>query len=57
MLEILRCLQYLPDGSVSYNINHTDQWRPRHKEREKNKADDNTITKMFKAPMRITSTK
>jgi len=24
----LRCLQYLPDGSVSYKINYTDQWRP-----------------------------
>ena len=52
----LRCLQYLPDGSVSYKINYTDQWRPLPQRRRKNKADDNTITKMYKAPMRITST-
>ena len=24
----LRCLQYLPDGSMRYKINYTDQWRP-----------------------------
>ncbi len=53
----LRCLQYLPDGSMSYKINYTDQWRPQPQRRRKNKADDNTITKMYKAPMRITSTK
>ena len=53
----LRCLQYLPDGSVSYKISYTDQWRSLPQRRRKNKADDNTITKMYKAPMRITSTK
>ena len=40
----LRCLQYFPDGSVSYKINYTDQWRPLPQRRRKNKADDNTIT-------------
>ena len=51
----LRCLQYLPDGSVSYKINYTDQWRPLPQRQRKKKADDNTITKMYKAaPMRIT---
>ena len=53
----LRCLQYLPDGSVSYKINYTDQWRPLTQRQRKNKADDNAIFKMYKAPMRITSTK
>ena len=53
----LRYLQYLPDGSVSYKINYTDQWRPLPQRQRKNKADDNTITGMYKAPMRITSTK
>ena len=33
----LRCLQDLPDGSVSYNINYTDQWRPHHKDGERTK--------------------
>ena len=53
----LPCLQYLPDGSVSFKINYTDLWRPLPQRRRKNKTDDNTITKMCKAPMRITSTK
>ena len=53
----LRCLQYLPDGSVSYKINYTDQWQPLPQRQRKNKADDNTITRMYKAPMRITSTR
>ena len=53
----LRCLQYLPGGSMSYKINYTDQWRPLTQRQRKNKADDNTIFKMCKAPMRITSTK
>ena len=42
---------------MSYKINYTDQWRPQPERQRKNKADDNTITKMSKAPMRITSTK
>ena len=42
------------DGSV---INYKDQWRPQPQRRRKNKADDNTITKMYKAHMCITSTK
>ena len=41
------------DGSVSYKINCTDQWRPQSQRRRKNKL----TTKMYKAPMRITSTK
>ena len=53
----LRCLQYLPDGSVSFKINYIDQWRPQPQRRRKNKADNNTITKMYKASMRTTSTK
>ena len=53
----LQCLQYLPDGSVSYKINCTNQWRPLPQRWRKNKADDNTSTKMYKAPMRIMSTK
>ena len=53
----LRCLQYLPNCSVSYKINYTDQWRPLSQRRRKNKADDNTITKVYKPPMCITSTK
>ena len=43
--------------SVSYKINYTDQWRPLPQRQRKNKADDNTITRIYKAPMRITSTK
>ena len=53
----LQCLQYLPDGSMSYKISYTDQCRPLPQRRRKNKADENTITKMYKASMRITSTK
>ena len=58
----LRCLQYLPDGSVSYKINssvsyklsYIDQWQPLPQRQRKNKADDdNTVTKMYKAPMRM----
>ena len=33
----LRCLKYLPDGLVSYNINYTDQWRPHPKDGERTK--------------------
>ena len=52
----LWCLQYLLDGSVSYKISYTDQWRPLPQRRRKNKADDSTITRMYiTSPMRITS--
>ena len=42
---------------MSYKISYTDQCRPLPQRRRKNKADENTITKMYKASMRITSTK
>ena len=52
----LQYLQNLPDGSVSYKINYTGQWQPLPQRQRKNKA-DGTITRMYKAPMRIMSTK
>ena len=38
-------VQYLLDGSVSYKINYTYQWRPLPQRQRQNKADDNTSTK------------
>ena len=46
-----------PGWFDEHKINYTDQWQPLPQRQRKNKADDNTITKMYKAPMLIMSAK
>ncbi|KAK7109285.1 hypothetical protein V1264_013352 [Littorina saxatilis] len=53
----IRCLKYLPDGTLHYKLHYSDEWQPLPQRRRRAHGDPGVINQLYRARLPIKDTK